>query len=94
MKRYIMLFENFNDTVHYMVKPIGDSFRIFAKTPKMKLDGSEYADCESLFGKGTMWKDYDTHHSAKAAIASLSNMSHDMITPSYRKPHEPREYIA
>ena len=68
MKRYISLFENFNDDVHYMVKPVGDSFRIFAK----KADGSEYEDCESLFGKGTMWKDYDSRSSAKAAIDSMS----------------------
>ena len=75
MKRYISLFENFmkiKDDVHYIVKPVGDSFRIFAKTSKMKADGSEYEDCESLFGKGTMWKDYDSRSSAKAAIDSMS----------------------
>jgi hypothetical protein len=83
MKRYISLFENFvklNDDVHYIVKPVGNSFRIFAKTSKMKADGSEYEDCASLFGKGTMWKDYDSHSSAKSAIDSMSN--------------GPREYMA
>jgi len=94
MKRYISLFENFNDDVQYMVKPVGDSFRIFAKTPKMKADGSEYEDCESLFGKGTMWKDYDSHSSAKTAIDSMSNMSHSMSKSSGGKPHGPNEYFA
>ena len=77
MKRYISLFENFmkiKDDVHYIVKPVGDSFRIFAKTSKMKADGSEYEDCASLFGKkGKMWKDYDSRSSAESAIDSMSN---------------------
>jgi hypothetical protein len=30
-------------------------------------------DCETLFGKGTMWTDYDSQGSAKKAIDSMSN---------------------
>ena len=59
--------------IKYMVQPVGDSFRIFAKTRTMIMNGSEYEDCESLFGKGTMWKDYDTDNSAQSAIDMLSH---------------------
>ncbi|CAB4219232.1 hypothetical protein UFOVP1604_315 [uncultured Caudovirales phage] len=73
MKRYISLFENFNADIDYIVKPVGQHFRIFAKTSKMKADGSDYKDCETLFGKGTMWTDYDSQGSAERAIDSMSS---------------------
>ncbi len=78
MKRYISLFENFNDNIDYIVKPVGEYFRIFAKTPKMEADGSDYKDCETLFGKGTMWTDYDSQGSAERAIDSMSNTGNQL----------------
>jgi hypothetical protein len=71
--KYIKLFENFNDEVHYTINKVGDSFRIFALTPKMKSEGGEHEDAEYLFGKGTMWSDYSTYDAAQKAIDSLSN---------------------
>ena len=71
--KYIKLFENFNDEVHYTINKVGDSFRIFALTSKMKSEGGEHEDAESLFGKGTMWNDYSTYDAAQKAIDSLSN---------------------
>ena len=71
--KYIKLFENFNDEVHYTINKVGDSFRIFALTPKMKSEGGEPEDAESLFGKGDMWSDYSTYDAAQKAIDILSN---------------------
>jgi hypothetical protein len=70
--RYIKLFENFNDDkVSYTVNRVGNVYRIFALTPRMKSEGGDYEDCESLFGKGSMWKDYSTYADAKSTIDNL-----------------------
>ena len=71
--KHIKLFESFNNEVHYIIKKVGNSYRIFALTPKMKSEGGEPEDAESLFGKGTMWSDYSTYDAAQKAIDSLSN---------------------
>jgi hypothetical protein len=71
--KHIKLFENFNDEVHYIINKVGNSYRIFALTPKMKSEGGEPEDAESLFGKGDMWSDYFTYDAAQKAIDSLSN---------------------
>ena len=71
--KYIKLFESFNNEVHYIINKVGNSYRIFALTPKMKSEGGEPEDAESLFGKGTMWSDYSTYDAAQKAIDSLSN---------------------
>jgi len=71
--KHIKLFENFNDEVHYIINKVGNSYRIFALTPKMKSEGGEPEDAESLFGKGDMWSDYFTYDAAQKAIDILSN---------------------
>ena len=71
--KHIKLFESFNNEVHYIINKVGNSYRIFALTPKMKSEGGEPEDAESLFGKGTMWSDYSTYDAAQKAIDSLSN---------------------
>jgi len=72
--KYIKLFENFNNEVQYFVNRVGDSYRIFAITPKMKTDGvKEPQDAESLFGKGSFWVDYDSYEAAKSIVNSLSS---------------------
>ena len=66
-----------NDKIHYTINKVGNSFRIFALTPKMKSEGSKPEDAETLFSKGTMWKDYSTSSEAQKAIDSLSNNPFD-----------------
>ena len=86
--KYLKLFENFNDEVHYIVKNVGNSFRIFAKTPKMKSDGSDYEDAGTLFGNGTMWKDYPTYDVAQKAVDSLVDTTIDEREPDEEEPED------
>jgi hypothetical protein len=76
--KYLKLFESFNDGVQYIVKKVGKSYRIFALTPKMKSEGGEYEDAESLFGKATMWTDYYTSDAAQKSIDSLSSNQYEL----------------
>lgn len=75
--RYIKLFEDFSgDKVKYFVNKVGDSYRIFALTPKMMSDGLGYKDskdAEELFGGGTLWMDYPSYESAQKIINSLES---------------------
>lgn len=75
--KYIKLFENFNnDKVKYFVNRVGDYYRIFALTPKMMSDGLTYKDAqdaEELFGKGSLWTDYDSYEEAENTIKSLDS---------------------
>jgi len=66
-----------NNKVDYIINKVGNSFRIFASTPKIKSEKGKPEDAESLFGKGTMWKDYSTNSEAQKAIDSLSNSPFD-----------------
>jgi len=81
--RYLKLFENFNtnDEVQYSVVDVDGSFRIFAQTPVMKQKGLQPEDCELLFGKGTMWKNYSTWEEAQMAIDSLVDNTIDEREP-------------
>jgi len=76
--KYLKLFESFNDGVQYIVKKVGNSYRIFALTPKMKSEGGEYEDAASIFGKATMWTDYYTSDAAQRSIDSLSNNENEL----------------
>jgi hypothetical protein len=73
--RYIKLFENFRgDKVKYFVNRVGNCYRIFALTPKMMSDGvKEPQDAEDLFGKGSVWIDYDYYEDAENIIKSLDS---------------------
>lgn len=80
--KYLKLFENFNDSkVEYSVVDVGSTYRIFAQTPVMKQKGLSPEDCELLFGKGTMWKDYLTWQDAQAAIDSLEKDEYEYEEP-------------
>ncbi len=70
--KYIKLFENFHNEVKYFVNKVGNSYRIFAITPKMVMDGEkEPQDAEDLFGQGSFWTDYPTYQTAQDVIDSL-----------------------
>ncbi len=70
--KHLKLFENFNDDeVLYSVVNVDTNYRIFAQTPVMRKKGLSPEDCELLFGKGTMWKNYLTWEEAQKAIDSL-----------------------
>jgi hypothetical protein len=72
--KYIKLFENFNNEVKYFVNKVGDSYRIFAITPKMMMgEDKEPQDAEILFGKGSYWIDYTTYQDAQDVIDSLNS---------------------
>lgn len=75
--KYIKLFENFkNDKVKYFVNKVRDSYRIFALTPKMMADGLTFkdaVDAEELFGKGSLWINYDNYDEAENIIKSLES---------------------
>ena len=87
--KHLKLFENFNnDEAHYIVNKVGNSYRIFAKTPKMKSNGSDYEDAKTLFGNGIMWKEYPTHNSAQEAIDSLVDNSIDESEPDEEEPED------
>lgn len=75
--KFIKLFENFNNEVHYTVNKVGNVYRIYAQTPKMKSNNEQHEDCETLFGKGSFWKDYNTYSDAKSVVDSLSKPNHD-----------------
>lgn len=75
--KYIKLFEDFsNDKVKYFVNKVGDSYRIFALTPKMVSDGlgfEDAVDAEELFGKGSLWTNYENYDEAENIINSLES---------------------
>jgi hypothetical protein len=75
--KYIKLFESFNnDKVKYFVNRVGSHFRIFALTPKMMADGLTYKDAEDaeeLFGKGSLWTNYDSYEEVENIIKSLDS---------------------
>jgi hypothetical protein len=77
--KYIKLFENFNNEVKYFVNKVGDSYRIFALTPKMMADGNkEPQDAEDLFDQGSFWTDYPTYQDAQDVIDSLNSDEEDI----------------
>jgi hypothetical protein len=78
--KYIKLFENFiSDKVKYFVNKVGDSYRIFAITPKMVKDGlKDPQDAEILFGKGSYWVDYPTYQDAQSVIDSIDSDEEDI----------------
>ena len=77
--KYIKLFENFNNEVKYFVNKVGDSYRIFALTPKMMADGNkEPQDAGDLFGQGSFWTDYPTYQDAQYVIDSLNSDEEDI----------------
>jgi len=77
--KYIKLFENFNNEVKYFVNKVGDSYRIFALTPKMMVSGNkEPQDAENLFGQGSFWTDYPTYQAAQDVIDSLNSDEEDI----------------
>ena len=77
--KYIKLFENFNSEVKYFVNKVGGTYRIFAITPKMMMDGyKEPQDAEDLFGKGSFWTDYTTYQSAQSVVDSIDSDEEDI----------------
>lgn len=80
--KYIKLFEDFsNDKVKYFINRVGDSFRIFALTPKMMSDGLTYkdaVDAEELFGKGSLWTNYSSYEEAENIINSLDSDEYEI----------------
>ena len=75
--RYIKLFEDFRgDKVKYFVNKVDNSYRIFALTPKMMSGGLTFKDAvdgEELFGKGSLWVNYDNYEEAENIIKSLES---------------------
>jgi hypothetical protein len=55
--------------IKYSVQNVNGKFRIFVTTPKYTTP----TDAATVFGEGTMWKDYNTEDEAKKAIASVEN---------------------
>ena len=43
----------------------------------MKSNNEQHEDCETLFGKGSFWKDYNTYSDAKSVVDSLYKPNHD-----------------
>lgn len=85
--KYIKLFENFNnDKAKYFVNRVGDYFRIFALTPKMMADGLTYKDAqdaEELFGKGSLWTNYDSYEEAEDIIKALDSDEYELEEDRY-----------
>ena len=75
--RYLKLYENFNnEKVKYFVNRVGNFYRIFALTPKMMSDGLTFkdaVDAEELFGKGSLWVNYDNYEEGENIIKSLDS---------------------
>jgi hypothetical protein len=70
--KYIKLYENFHgDKVQYSIRPVGNSYRIFARTPKMVADKEEPKDAKDLFGEGSLWIDYPDYRSVQKVVDSL-----------------------
>lgn len=70
--KYIKLYENFHrDETKYSIRRVGDSYRIFALSPKMVADGKEPIDAKDLFGGGSLWIDYPDYVSAQKVVDSL-----------------------
>ena len=87
--KYLKIFDNFNnDEVEYSVVDVDSNYRIFAQTPVMKQKGLNPEDCELLFGKGTMWKDYLSWEDAQAAIDSLVDNTIDEREPAEEEPFD------
>lgn len=68
-----------NSGIKYSVQNVNGKFRIFVTTPKYTTP----TDAATVFGTGTMWKDYNTEDEAKKAIASVENKKSGMKTPQY-----------
>lgn len=82
--KHIKLFENFNNEneVEYFVERVGNSYRIFALTPRMKSEGlkkNDARDARDLFGNGTLWTDYSTYQSAQDIIDSLTSIENEEL---------------
>ena len=70
--KYIKLYENFHrDETKYSIGRVGDSYRIFARTPKMVANGEEPIDAKDLFGGGSLWIDYPDYVSVQKVVDSL-----------------------
>ncbi len=78
--KYLKLFENFNtnDEVQYSVVHVDNSYRIFVQTPVMRQKGLSPEDCETLFGKGTLWRNYSTWEEAQSTIDSLQTEEEEL----------------
>lgn len=81
--KYLKQFENFNtdSEVQYSIVDVDSGYRIFAQTPVMRQKGLAPEDCELLFGKGTMWRDYLSWEEAQKVIDSLVDKSIDEREP-------------
>ena len=81
--KYLKQFENFNtdSEVQYSIVDVDSGYRIFAQTPVMRQKGLAPEDCELLFGKGTMWRNYQSWEEAQSAIDSLVDKSIDEREP-------------
>jgi len=88
--KYLKQFENFNQDseVQYSVVDVGSNYRIFVQTPVMRKKGLQPEDCELIFGKGTMWKDYLSWEDAQAAIDSLVDNTIDEREPVEEEPFD------
>lgn len=53
--------------VRYSVFPRDGGYRVFAISPKT----SQWEDCQTLFGNGSLWVTYPTEAAAIDAISSL-----------------------
>jgi hypothetical protein len=71
--RHLKLYENFNDRIDYVVRKVGNDFRIFALTPKMREEGKyDHEDAETLFGSGSMWRNYSSWQEVRKVIDSYN----------------------
>ena len=72
-----MLFET-TEGVSYSIQqnPQTKRFRIFATTPKFKTP----TDAETVFGKGTYWRDYSTQDEAQRTINSFGKVTQQSTT--------------
>ena len=70
--RHLKLYENFNDRIDYCVRKVGNDFRIFALTPKMREEGNfDHEDAATLFGDGSLWRNYSSWQEAYKVIKSM-----------------------
>lgn len=87
--RYLKLYENFNNAkVKYSVNRVGNCYRIFALTPKMMSSGLGYddaQDAEQLFGKGSLWIDYDNYEEAENMIKALDSDEYEPEEGDYNE---------
>ena len=74
-----------NSGIIYSVQNVNGKFRIFVTTPKYTTP----TDAATVFGTGTMWKDYNTEDEAKKAIESVEGTGIVKPQSPERKPQYP-----